>query len=364
VISSPPLKNSIFLAYPIVLHGNNVALSVITAHPKHTVIGSYGLAIQNALETLGYDASDLYQRAGIEKKPSNDPLARLTPREVDNLLKESVLVTGNPSFGLTVARFAHPSALHALGYSILASSSLRDCCERLRRYSRLATEQGELRTREDEHFYYLSSHRLSKRISPEAIDTWHAFLVRIFRTLYKPDFAPISVKLERPRPEGYEDIYHKAFHAPVSFDADYSEICLPLESVDVPLIGGNREIANQFDQLVENYLAELDETDIVTRTRHVIIEQLSSGSCNRQRVATELGLSSSSLQLRLAREETSFQALLDEVRKSIALAYMDQARIPITEIAFLVGFADTSSFSRIFRKWTGSSPSEYREKNH
>ena len=200
-----------------------------------------------------------------------------------------------------------------------------------------------------------------RKSAPEAIDTWHAFVVRIFRTLYKPDFSPHWVKLQRPRPNGYEEVYQKAFHAPVSFDADYSEICLPLEDMDAPLVGGNREIANQFDQLVENYLTELDETDIVTKARQVIIEQLPSGKCSRQGVATKLGVSSSALQLRLARQETSFQALLDDVRQSLALTYIQQERIPITEIAFLIGFADTSSFSRIFRKWTGLTPSKYRE---
>ena len=117
---------------------------VTTTHSQHTVIGSYGLAVQNALETLGYEASDLYRRAGIETKPSNDPLARLSPKAIEVLLQEGVKVTGNPSFGLTVARFAHPSTLHALGYAVLASNSLRDCCERLKRYFRLATGQGEL----------------------------------------------------------------------------------------------------------------------------------------------------------------------------------------------------------------------------
>ena len=198
--------------YPVVINRIYFKNNLNRANAKHTVIGSYDIAIQNALE--------------------------------------------------------------ALGYSILASSTLRDCCERLKRYFRLATEQGELRTRQDEHLYYISSHRLSERISPEAIDTWHAFIVRIFRTLHNPDFAPVSVQFERPRPEGYEEIYHKAFHAPVTFDADYSEICLPLESVDEPLVGGNREIA------------------------------------------------------------------------------------------FLVGFANTGSFSRAFRKWTGLPPSKYRQKLH
>ena len=101
---------------------------VITTHSKHTVIGSYGLAVQNALETLGYDASDLYRRAGIETKPSNDPLARLSPKEIEVLLHEGVKATGNPSFGLTVARFVHPSTLHALGYACVHATRLPVSC--------------------------------------------------------------------------------------------------------------------------------------------------------------------------------------------------------------------------------------------
>jgi AraC-like DNA-binding protein len=185
-------------------------------------------------------------------------------------------------------------------------------------------------------------------------------MVRIFRTLCGADFAPVSVKLERPRPAGYEELYEKAFHVPVSFDAEFSEVCLPLETVDKPLVGGNREIAHQFDLLVESYLSDLEETDIITRVRQVIIEQLPSGICCRQSVSKTLNLSTSSLQAKLSHENTNFQQLLDDIRKSMSLSYLDQKRVTITEIAFLVGFSDTSSFTRAFRKWTGQSPSEYR----
>ncbi len=315
------------------------------------------------MEALGCDTSNLYARVGIEREPSNDPLDRLSPRDVNTLLKEGVKVTGTPYFGLTVARFAHASTLHALGYSMLASSTLRDCCHRLTRYFRLASGQGELRVREDDQYFYVSSHRLSAEISPEAIDTWHAFMVRIFKILYGTNFFPVSVKLERPLPIGYETIYEEAFNSQVSYDADFSEICLPLEIIDKPLIGGNREIAHQFDQLVEGYLSNLEETDIITRTRQIIIEQLPSGTCCRQTVSKELNLSISSLQTKLAQEDTNFQQLLDDIRKSMSLSYIEQKRIAITEIAFLVGFSDTSSFTRAFRKWTGQSPSEYRNKN-
>jgi AraC-like DNA-binding protein len=325
-----------------------------------TTIGSYGLAIQKALEANGYDAAGLFAAAGMDSAPSNDPLQRLTTAQVAALFRECVKLTGNPAVGLTVARFMHPSTLHALGYSLLASSTLRDCCERLVNYFRLASEQAETRISEESDRFTLSLHPLAEGIAFETMDAWNAFLVRLFRQLHSPDLVPLSVSLARPLPAGYEEQYRKSFHAPVTFDAPYCEICLQRSIVDEPLMGGNREIAQQNDGIIQSYLAELDQADIISRVKQVIIQSLSAGSCDKQRTARELAMSPSALQQKLAERGTSFQNLLNQVRQSLALAYMEQPRVSITEMSFLLGFTDTSSFTRAFRRWTGQSPRDYR----
>ena len=71
-------------------------------------------------------------------------------------------------------------------------------------------------------------------------------------------------------------------------------------------------------------------------------------------------MSPSALQKKLAQLDSSFQDLLNQVRQSLALAYMEQARVSITEMSFMLGFSDTSSFTRAFRRWTGKSPRDYR----
>ncbi len=130
--------------------------------------------------------------------------------------------------------------------------------------------------------------------------------------------------------------------------------------MDEPLVGGNREIAHENDRIIEEYLAALDKADIITRVKQIIIQSLSSGNCSKQLVANEMAMSPSALQQKLAQRHSSFQDLLNEVRQSLALAYMEQARVSITEMSFLLGFADTSSFTRAFRRWTGKSPRDYR----
>ena len=181
--------------------------------PDHspTTIGSYGLAIQKALEANGYDAAHIFAAAGIDQVPSNDPLERLTTAQVAALFRESVELTGNPAVGLTVARFMHPSTLHALGYSLLASSTLRDCCHRLVNYFRLASDQGELRISEQDNRFCISTHTLADGVAFETMDAWHAFLVRLFRLLYKPDLAPVAVSLARPCPQSTRSSTRKVF---------------------------------------------------------------------------------------------------------------------------------------------------------
>jgi AraC-like DNA-binding protein len=66
----------------------------------------------------------------------------------------------------------------------------------------------------------------------------------------------------------------------------------------------------------------------------------------------------------MARAGLSFQQLLDETRHEIALGYIEQSRLSITEIAFMLGFSDLSNFIRAFKRWTGKSPTEFRSQCH
>ncbi len=336
------------------------------AQHSPTTIKSYGLAIVRALEANGFSTDDVASFVNVEKAAANSPMERMTTSQVAELFSRCVELTGNPAFGLTVAKYMHASTMHALGYSLQASSTLRDCCERLIAYSKLLSEQGEMRIEESGNDFRLSTHLITAGVAFESVDAWHAFLIRMFRLLYRPDFAPKEVMLARPCPDGFGHHYRRSFQVVVQFDTAYSEICIDRNIVDEPLIGGNREIAQHNDQIIEQYIAALNMADIVGRTRQIIVRTLSSGNCNKQRVANELALSTSSLQQKLARENTSFQELLTEVRRSLAFAYLannDQPHYSVTEIGFLLGFSDTSSFTRAFGKWTGKSPREYRQEN-
>jgi AraC-like DNA-binding protein len=87
---------------------------------------------------------------------------------------------------------------------------------------------------------------------------------------------------------------------------------------------------------------------------------LPSGTLTVDTLSGDLGVSRRTLQRRLTARASSFKQLLQNMREELALRYLCDARLGITEIAFLLGYSDQASFSNAFRSWRNCSPSEYR----
>ncbi len=101
----------------------------------------------------------------------------------------------------------------------------------------------------------------------------------------------------------------------------------------------------------ENYTA---------RVKRILIEHLRQNPPDIESVAMDLSVSVRSLQMKLKEEGTSYQKILNSVRKSLAIAYLQEPKVSKGEIAQMLGFSEISVFSRTFKKWTGKSPSEYQ----
>jgi AraC-like DNA-binding protein len=107
-------------------------------------------------------------------------------------------------------------------------------------------------------------------------------------------------------------------------------------------------------------IRNLNSSDIVSRVKRAIVHDLPSGTPNEADIAKRAFVSSRTLQRKLADEGTSFRALLLEVRRELAEKYILDNSMPLAEISYMLGFSDTSSFSRAFKRWTGDPPNAYR----
>jgi len=326
-----------------------------------STIAAYAFAISTALEQCGIDPRAIFEKCGVPIQTTTDPMLRLTNDEISRLFKASVEATSDPTFGLLVGQSMHPGNLHALGYALMASTSLRDYAQRLSNYYKIVSQSAEIRAEENANEFLIITNVSSGDICWETHDAFITLQLRFIRFIYNPSFNPLRVELMRPEPSTDIEKYQDYFNCEIRFDCPEVVIALPSDLIDKPLPGASKELAQMHDQTSAQYLKRMEKQDIINRVRTTIVEDLSSSAITKQRVADKLCMSPRSLQMKLAAKDTSFQEILDTTRESLALGYLEQSAISITEAAYLLGFSDVSNFTRAFKRWTSKSPREFRQ---
>jgi len=325
-----------------------------------TTVAGYTDAIARALEAAGVDPEGVLRDAHVHRVRSNDPLVRITDSDINAIYERAVAATGDPYFGLRVAHFVLPGMLHALGYALLASETLEDFCRRAVRYWALVAQGTEFFLDNDSKVLELKGLPGRPGLCFEAQDVWAALVFRLMRMVRQEELRPLQVNYIRPMPAAGDAPYREFFGCPVVFEQDFLALYFDLDTMRQPLAGASRELAQHNDQITMSYLEKLNRDDVVNRVRAHIVTGLSGGAFSRSAIAASLNMSASTLQARLARAGLSYQQMLDETRHELALGYVGQSRLSITEIAFMLGFSDLSNFIRAFKRWTGRSPTEFR----
>ena len=328
---------------------------------QFTFLASLILPIWKALEDYNCDSEALFRQAGLNRDKLRDPNARLPVQVSTRLTNLAVAATGDPCFGLTVANHFHPTTLHALGYSWMASDSLLDAFERLIRYYRLISNSEKVLLVEGEDSYRVVLQDIDARfpaVDPE-VDSFLAVILYLCRTLCESKISPIRVTIRHKQPICAER-FQEVFQSTIEFSAAEDAIYFNKDLVRKMLPTRNAQLALVNDQVVTHYLAKFDLSQTSARVEAKILEQLSSGHVSQDTVAKALNLSVRSMQRRLKHEDTSFKKLLTETRQHLARQYIEQSQLSINEITFLLGFSEPSNFSRAFRRWNGQPPSEYR----
>ena len=325
-----------------------------------SVIAGYAKAIARALEHRGIDSARVLVSAGLGEAVGNDPLDRLSVSQVTRLFQACVAETGDPYFGLAVARFIHATNIHALGYALMASRNLWDFCLRLERYFAIVSQAAVMRAERSGDDVVLRFRRQAD-LCGETEDAFFAFTLRFMRLLYGKPFAPLRVDLHHGCPPAGASPYHDEFGITPQFGCAEGILAFQGSVMDETLAGACSDLAQFNDRIADSYLVRLSRSDLVARVRVGIVERLSSGECTRAIIARELGLSQGALQQKLAERGTSFHSLFDEVRSELAVGYLAQPTLSITEIAFLLGFTDASNFTRAFKRWHRVSPKGFRE---
>lgn len=317
-------------------------------------------ALWRQLEGYGIDPAPLFREQGIDPELIFDAGARVPAELFQHLDEKAAKLSGDPYFGLRGAEYFRPAHLGALGFAWLASSSLRTAFERLSRYARVIQEKLTVDLSEDDQHYYVRiDAQIPVRNEKIREEGQLAALVKFSRIIAGRNLDPARVSFRQEQPP--ETAYHyELFRCPIDFGAESTMLVLHLSDVDKRLTGSNDQLAKLNEHIVVKYLAHSAKKDIVNRVKAAIIDGLASGAVSEISVAENMHMTPRNLHRRLQKENTSFKVLLTGIRKELAHQYIQDRSKTLTEISYLLGFSETSSFSRAYKGWTGQAPSEAR----
>ncbi|MCU0897688.1 MAG: AraC family transcriptional regulator [Burkholderiales bacterium] len=326
-----------------------------------TALLSPALNLFRALEARGLDAAAVFRRAGCDPDLLRVHETRVPNRVVRRLYEVAEEATGDVCIGVDVGAQFRGVAMHALGHAWLASSTLAEALLRVARYTRVLSEFWHAELREEPAgMRFAVLYRDREACGPlSRHDAVLAATVKLARITYGDAFAPLEVTVERERP-ACAHRFDEWFRAPIVWGASMPSLLFRREDLAHPLATANPGVAVAAERIAADYAARLDRDDIRARVKRELLGILPSGTPSQARIARAVGLSSRTLHRRLAEAGTSFAELLDQTRRDLSLEYLRRSDYAVGEVAYMLGFAEISSFNRAFRRWTQRSPSEFR----
>ena len=338
---------------------------MILSPGHHTTLYSTVSVLVDTLESYDLDSKSILEEAGFDPDINYASSTRVSNIKLMNLWELAVRYSGDPCIGLRYAEYIQPSNLYGLGFSWLASRTLKEGLDRLVRFQRILSSDLTLDVRELENGYCLFNRvrdtENSLKFHNADDHSGIASIYKLCQIMLGPELKPKRVSFEHDDP-GCSGRFELFFGIPVEFNSDETAIVFDKTISELPSSSASPDLTRINDQIVIDYLNRFDKQDVVTQTRKYIIDHLPSGVPKQAVIARDLKLSLRSFQRKLMQSETSYAALLDQVRHETACNYLKSPQHQVIMIAYMLGYTHPGNFARAFKRWNGLTPKEYRDK--
>ena len=279
--------------------------------------------------------------------------------QADALLDDAGVALDDPAPGIAVARRMSPGTLGLLDYALFTGQTWGVALRRVAQFYAVATERVTMSIEEsDDEARVVLTRDPRYRQNRHWIELSFAVIAARGRQAIGPKFCVLSVDFAHGAPAS--SAAHQAhFGAPVRFDQPIDRLTFDRAWLSAPL----RTSAGALAEVLELRLAELVPLALdpaMLRAREAIIVGIDAGDVTLETVAGRLGTSARSLQRMLREHGTGFKELVDVMRRDRALALLQKNELTIAEVGRRVGFADSTTFFRAFRRWTGTTPGSQR----
>jgi AraC-like DNA-binding protein len=319
--------------------------------------------IAELLGRLEIDPKPFLATLGIDDGTSPDTF--VSGDEVDRLLAEIAERRGDPAFSLTLIHAALARPLGLFGHLVWLSGTVREAIARAIRFYAMVSRRTMVTLEEAiveteggarESIATLRQHRVAS-LARGAILTefvFASFALRA-RAATGEQFRLRAVRFAHPNDGVARARYEQTFGAPVTFGCAIDELEFDAAQLDLRLATADPITSAALEAKVAALAdATTGRNPFIDRVRRAAASSLAEHA-SPAKIAHQLGISARTLRRHLEQEGTSLRALVDDVRRERADELLE-AGTPVKEIAFVLGFSETSAFSRAYKRWTGRPP--------
>jgi AraC-like DNA-binding protein len=315
------------------------------------------------LSALGVDVDAVLLTGQLSQQKIQNPDVRIPFEDLIAIGQAAVDATGDLALGLHLAEHYRPNLFGVLDYLARSCMTLGEAIKQLCRYNRLLQDAAETLLEIQGERALLWQRTLGGvHLPPGMTENSMANLIVIGRHLTGIALAPIEALFTHPEP-AYSAEHRRIFGSRVRFGADRDGLVLATNVLSVPLKNpdpGLRAILERHaDQLLEHVprVARFSH-----RVRELVAGELKEGNPTAEAIAKKLGTSERTLRRKLQEDGTTYDQLLDELRRELAERYLQDPKVSTDEAALMLGYSEPSAFRRAFRRWHGTSPAAYRRK--
>jgi AraC-like DNA-binding protein len=320
----------------------------------------------------GYDFSAMLEQAGLDFDPldSEAPTYRneISAMQYSRVYQQVLRLLQDETFGVSGSEMVAPGAFRMMCYCVISCDNLGQAVKRTSEFYRtFFDERSQLYANFSERFARVGYTTVVRQGGPQVaaadaygLSMWHRFFGWLCGRpieLKRVDFTG-----EPPeRPEKYEAL----FGCPLYFNQAANLMYFDSECLSWPVVHTEHSL-REFLRTAPYQLLMMendpDGNNLSAQVKAMIGHDFSEGFPSFDTISSALNMSAPTLRRRLKREGTTFQTLKDDARCEAAKLCLDRHELSINEVALQMGFTDPSAFHRSFKKWTGMTPGQYRQR--
>lgn len=326
-----------------------------------TISVSHVLILLDRAKRAGVSSLDLLDECGIAPDIVNDPDARIDKQKFIQLMLAVMRQTQDEFMGFGEGRISKPGTFSMMAHAVINCATLEKAIRRGIKFYELFNLGvfGQLVRRDGEARLQFPT-RTEVAFRANILEAVVFLSVRFLSWLIGQQIVPNKICFDFESLDQGE--YASQFSCPVFYKQERTEIVLDERYLTMPLI----QNALSLSKFLRSSLQELMDGDIENASlnaqiRSIISKEYGNNFPDFSVVCDKLNMTPQTLRRRLKEENTSYQEIKDNIRKDASVFYLSKPELTIDEIAMLMGFSEASSFHRAFKKWTGKTPSVFRQ---